>query len=132
MKMTPASKITAAITGAAIGSFFTAAALLNNDDSTSEKNHATNITEEEVGAPVTDADLCLTRAFDDIERNAKKFIENSPSYSPSDYHEYHVPEKNVNRHITLCEKTTGSQISEQSNAYTEGEGYNIIFYPQNP
>lgn len=132
MKMTPASKITAAITGAAIGSFFTAAALLNNDDSTSEKNHATNTAEEEVGAPVTDADLCLVRAFDDIERNAKKFIENSPSYNPSEHYEYNVPENNVNRHVTLCEKTTGSKISEQSNAYTEGEGYNIIIPPEDP
>lgn len=133
MKMTPASKITAAITGAAIGSCFTAAAFLNNDDSTTEqKNTAHAPQEEELGAPVTDADLCLVRAFDDIERSAKKFIENSPSYNPSEHYEYNVPENNVNKHVTLCEKTTGSKISEQSNAYTEGEGYNIIIPPEDP
>ena len=132
MKMTPASKITAAITGAAIGSVFTAAAFLNNNDSMSEKNHAKNIAEEEIGAPVTDADLCLVKAFDHIKHNAKKTIENSPSYTPSEHYEYNVPENNVNRHVTLCEKTTGSKVSEQSNVYTDGEGYKIIIPPQNP
>ncbi|MAE50948.1 MAG: hypothetical protein CMH27_03985 [Micavibrio sp.] len=133
MKITTASKITAAITGAAIGSFFTAAAFLNNEDSTTEqKNTAHAPQEEEVGAPVTDADLCLVKAFDDIEHNAKKLIENSPSYNPSERYEYNVPENNVNRHVTLCEKTTGSKISEQSSAYTDGEGYNIIIPPEDP
>lgn len=132
MKTSAASKISAALTGAAIGSFFTAAAFLNNQDSTGEKNHAANIVEEEVGAPVTDADLCLVKAFDDIERNATKLIENSPHYDPLLYYDYNVPENNVNRHVTLCEKTTGSKISEQSNVYTDGEGYNIIIPPEDP
>lgn len=132
MKMSAVSKISAALTGAAIGSLFTAAAFLNNEYSTTEKNNATNIVEEEVGAPVTDADLCLVKAFDDIERNATRLIENSPHYRPSEHYEYNVPENNVNRHVTLCEKTTGSKISEQSNGYTDGEGHNIIIPPQNP